>query len=51
MLEGLDGKVKQEISAFTFKRVTSGMKVINKYEDKWSHTKGIVSRTIKQKVH
>ena len=41
MLEGLDGKVKQEISAFTFKRVTGGMKVINKYKDKWSHTKGI----------
>ena len=41
MLEGLDGKVKQEISAFTFQRVTGGMKVINKYKDKWSHTKGI----------
>ena len=33
--------------------VTNGMKVINwnKHKDKWNHSKGIVSRTIKQKAH
>ena len=43
MVESLDGKVKQEISGFTVKQVTGGMKVINwnKHKDKWSHTKGI----------
>ena len=29
MVERLDGKVKQEISAFTVKQVAGGMKVIN----------------------
>ena len=39
----LGWKVKQEISVFTVKQVTGGMKVINwnKHKDKWSHTKGI----------
>ena len=43
MVESLDGKVKQGISAFTVKQVRSGMKLINwnKHKDKWSHTKGI----------
>ena len=43
MVESLDGKVKHEISAFTVKQVTGGMKVINwnKHKDKWSHIKGI----------
>ena len=43
MVESLDRKVKQEISGFTVKQVTGGMKVINwnKHKDKWSHTKGI----------
>ena len=43
MVESLGGKVKHEISAFTVKQVTGGMKVINwnKHKDKWSHTKGI----------
>ena len=43
MVESLDGKVKHEISVFTVKQVTGGMKVINwnKHKDKWSHTKGI----------
>ena len=34
MVESLDGKVKQEISAFTVKQVTGGMKVINWNEHK-----------------
>ena len=43
MVESLDGKEKQEISFFTVKQVTDGIKVINwkKHKDKWSHTKGI----------
>ena len=43
MVESLDGKVKQEISAFTVKQAAGGMKVINwnKQKDQWSHTKGI----------
>ena len=43
MVESLDGNVKHEISAFTVKQVTGGMKVNswNKHKDKWSHTKGI----------
>ena len=43
MVESLDGKMKQEISVFTVKQVTGGMKIINwnTQKDKWSHTKGI----------
>ena len=43
MVESLDGKIKQEISVFTVKQVTGGMKVTNwnEYKDKWNHTKGI----------
>ena len=43
MMESLDEKVKQELSAFRVKQATSGMQVINwnKDKDQWSHTKGI----------
>ena len=46
MVESLDGKVKHEISVFTVKQVTGGMKVIME-----PHQRYTVSRTIKQKVH
>ena len=43
MVESLDGKVNQGISAFTVKQMTGGMKVINwnKHKDKWNHNKGV----------
>ena len=43
MVGSLDGKIKQDISAFIVKQVTGGMKLINwnKHKDKWSHTKCI----------
>ena len=47
----LGWKVKQEISVFTVKQVTGGMKVTNwnKYKDKWSHTKGMSFRNHPEK--
>ena len=43
MVESLDGKVKDEVSVFTEKQMTGGMKVVNwnKYKDKWNHIKEI----------
>ena len=43
IVESLDGKVKDEVSMFTVKQVTGGMKVVdwNKHKDKWNHIKEI----------
>ena len=44
IVESLDGKVKDEVSVFTVKQVTGGMKVVNwnKHKDKWNHIKEII---------
>ena len=43
MVESLDGKMKENISVFTVKQVTGGMKVINwnEHKNNWSHIKDI----------
>ena len=43
MVESLDGKKKEDISVFTVKQVTGGMKVINwnEHKNNWSHIKDI----------
>ena len=41
IVESLDGKVKDEVSMFTVKQVTGGMKVVNCNKHKWNHIKEI----------